>query len=201
MDMDAKKIKLKQNKPDGSLVSPDFSISFKQSVSEKENRQNSYDILSVLKGNNDVVIEANSSLFNLPASQRESSAMDFLDTIRALGLDYRYRKTASSSAPSFLSQLFGMNKNSSAHEILAYVPHSVWKTEDFCKAIPVFGARYYITDGPAESSKLLDDMSKMLDEEKRDFFKLIVFDASSFSYMGVYTKRLTYEDIKQLLRI
>lgn len=194
------KIKVKENKSDGSFSSPKFSISMKQSSSSDENRANSYEVLSALKGDSDIIIEVNSSLLNIPPWQRETYAKDFLYSVRELGLDYRYKKGVSQSSLSFLAQLFGFGKNNqSAHEILAYVPHSVWESENFYKILPIHGARYYVLKEPGDSSKILDQISNMLDEEKLDYFKFTVFDTSTFSYMGINGNNLTIDDIKRSL--
>lgn len=197
--MKDKKIKFKVNKSDGGLNSPQFSISWKQPASEDDTKLSSYEILSALKGDNDILIEVNSSLFNAPVSERETCAMNFLESVRDLGLDYRYRKGTSQASQSFISQLFGFNKNVQSHEILAYIPDKIWRTEGFYRVLPTYGARYYITREPVESSKILDDMSRMLDSEKLDYFKLTVFDSSIFSYMGLSSKTMTADDIKQAL--
>lgn len=198
MPFDNKSIKVKENKSDGSLSSPRFSISLKHLTSLNENRLTSYEILSALKGDNDVLIEANSSLFNMPLPERKSYAISFLNSVRELGLDYRYRKGVSQVSQSILAQLL-RNKNTGSHEILAYVPNKVWEMEGFYRILPLYGTRYYITKEPVESGKILDDMSRMLDSEKLEYFRLIVFDSSSLGYMGINSSSMTLSDIKQVL--
>jgi hypothetical protein len=192
------KLRLKKNKNNGGANFPKFSISFNQSTSKDESKLNSYDILSKLKGDNDLVLEVNSSLFNMHSSERESYATDILYSIRDFDLEYRYRKVASQSSGSIISQLFGLKKDSFAHEILAYIPDKIWRLDNFYTILPSYGARYYITKGHADGSKTLDSLSLMLDEEKIDFFKFSVFDSCCLGYMGI-TGNITLDEIEVLL--
>jgi len=194
------KLKVRENKNRSGMNSPQFTISFNPSSSKDECKLDSYNLLSKLKGDNDLVLEVNSSLFNLPTSERESYATDILYALRDFDLDYRYRKVPSQSAQSFFAQLLGLNKNSFSHEILAYIPDKKWHSENFYSILPFYGARYFITKGPADGSKTLDNMSLMLDNEKFEYFRFSVFASSNLGYMGI-TGNITIDEIKALLEL
>lgn len=193
------KLKLNERKGKGTMDSPQFSLSYKVNY-EQVDTKISYDILSALKGDNDVIIEVNSSLANVAKSEGEDSAIAFLQKIRSLGLDYSYRKVPAATKQSFLAQLFGGGKKENlAHEVLAYVPDKVWRDESFQSLLPVYGARYYVTKEPEESDKIVNEMCRMLDNEKVDYFKLIIFDVASFGQMGIVTNYLARSDLKNML--
>jgi len=198
MSLDMKKLKIRENKTDGGLNFARFALTYKVPDTQEQCRQNSFNIISLLKSGNDVIIEINSSLFNVSENRREEIVMGFIDDIRSLGLEYRYRKVAATGSQSFLSALFG-KKNNQAHEVLVYVPHNVWQQESFKSAIPLYGARYYVVNGSLEAGKALEDMYRMMDFEKLQFFKLVVFDAGLLGSMGINSQTLQMEDIKRLL--
>jgi hypothetical protein len=191
-------IKLKANKSSGNMSYPDYSLTFRQSGSELEERKNSYSILSALKGRSDVLVEINSSLLILPVEQREAQTLGFLDIVRALGLDYRYRKVSSGIIQSFISALFG-SKNSAAHEVLACVPDEIWSMPDFYQTIPIYGARFYVPGINESSGQLLDEMQQLPDSEKASKSKLIVFSAGFLGRMVITSKVLSEDNLRQML--
>lgn len=199
MVLENKNIKLKQVNTDASLESAQISLTYKQQGSEEKARESSYEILSALKSDNDVIIELNSTLFNLPDKEKDSYFRKFVETIRSLDLEYRYRKV-SVNTQSIFSFLFGQ-KTVQAHEILVYVPHEVWLTETFRSILPIYGARYYVTKEAAEADEILEEMYRMMDFDKLDFFKLIIFDAGTLSSMGINSSSLTIEDLKEMLGV
>ncbi|MBZ4666217.1 hypothetical protein [Mahella sp.] len=199
------KISIKENKQGTSLEAPRFALSYGQAADvDIENRRLiSFKILSALKGeSNDVILEIDSSLLNAPRQHRADIALDFVRAVRSAGIDFRYDKNA--ERVSFFSQLFriGDTGYSFHHRVLAYIPQSIWTSEGFINILPAEGVRYYITQPTVQSSKLLDDMHHgyILDDEKLDIFDLIVFDCCVFGQMGIYTKRLSLDDIKERLK-
>lgn len=195
------KIKIKEQKSGGTLNSPQFALTLEQTKSEEQQLKNTYEALTKLIGNSDVVISLDSSLLNLPSPQREPNILKFLDVIRGLGLEYKCAKVASSSSPSFLSGLLGGNKNTQEQEVLAYIPHEIWIKEDFEKVLPFYGARYYVAKENSGGLKLLEDLQKMLDSEKLEHFRLIIFSAICFNNIGIFSKFLTLSEIKNILGV
>lgn len=200
MSLDAKKLKIRENKTDGSLNFARFALTYKVPETLDQSRQNSFEILSLLKCDKDVIIEINSSLFSVPENRREMIVMDFIDNIRSLGLEYRYRKVAATGSQSILTLLFG-KKNNQAHEVLVYVPHNVWVQESFKSALPLNGARYFVVNESLDAAKALEDMDRMMDYEKIRFFPMVIFDAGMLGSMGINSQTLQMSDIKKLLGI
>lgn len=189
---------IKENKTQGELNAPQYSVLLQSAGSEEQKRRTSYKALTALIGGADVVMVLDSSLLNVPQAEREAYALKFLEDIRAFGLEYRYGKIASSAGPSLFSIIFG-SKSGHAHEILAYVPQSVWKTDEFEKVLPIYGAWYYVTENNTDANAVMDDLKRMTDPEKLDYFKLVVFDSSTYGSMGVNSSTLSLAEIKAML--
>lgn len=201
MNFESYSIKLKKNKNDSNLDSAQFSLSYKQHKTKADIKKQSYEIISALKGDNNLIIEMNSSLFSARVD-KDSHVKKFVNSIRDLNLDYRYNKVPAKGSPSFLSKIFGGDDNEYAHEILAFVPHNIWSTEDFENIIPLCGIRYYITKRTAldiGGEELLNEMSRMMDSEKLNYFKFIIFDGGRLANMGINSDHLSINDIKQRL--
>ena len=194
------KIKARENKSGGTFDNPRFTLTLGHTKLVEQQINNSYETLSKLIGNSDIVIVLDTSLMNLSSTKREPLALEFLENIRALGVAYKCTKTASSPNTSLLSGFMG-KKETQGFEIMAYIPHEIWVRDDFKKVLPFYGARYLVAKEKTEGSKLLDDMQKMLDTEKLDYFKLIIFSAIFFNSMGISAKYLTLSDIKNILGI
>lgn len=198
MDM---KMKLIERKTDNSLDSPRFVLTLGQAKSLELQISNNYDAVTMLIETNDVVFNLDSSLLSLPYPKRESHVMEFLEKIRQLNLEYKYQKYESQSKPSILSLMFGGNSNKKEHELFAYIPNEVWVNSEFKKEFPVYGARYFVLKENSDSSKLLEDMQKMLDTEKLEYFRMIIFDSVIMNSMGIFTKHLDLPDLKRMLGI
>lgn len=195
-----KKMKITERKTDNSLDSPRFVLTLGRMKSQDMQISGNYDAITKLIGTNDVVINLDSSLLSLPYSKRESYVIKFLETIRALNLEYKYQKFESQSKRSIISMLFG-SSNKKEHEILAYIPNELWAKCDFKNTFPVYGASYFVLKEKSDSSKLLEDMQKMLDAEKLEYFRMIIFDSVIMNSMGIFTKHLALSDLKTMLEI
>jgi hypothetical protein len=195
------KIQIKENKVKESLNFVQYILTYDTHGLKKENenltRENSYRIISMLKSDNDVVIEVNSSLLNIRGAQKQAYVFSLLDSLKSMGLDYRYRKMSSSSGQTILSFVIG--KKEDEHEIFIYVPDSVWRTSEFQDIMPAYGAKYYIYDGSLETNECLDNLYRITDEEKLDFFKITIFDPGILERMAINSKRLCLEDLKGLI--
>lgn len=198
MDM---RMKLTERKTENSLESPRFVLTFGQAKSLDLQTSDNYDAITKLIETNDVVIDLDSSLLSLPYPKRESHVMKFLETIRQLNLEYKYQKYESPSKPSLFSMLFGGNTNKKEHEILAYIPNDIWVKGEFKNKFPIYGARYFVLKGSPDSTKSLDDMQKMLDEEKLEYFTMIIFNNAIINSMGIFTNHLDLPDLKRILGI
>ncbi|HHW48042.1 MAG TPA: hypothetical protein GXX14_05420 [Clostridiaceae bacterium] len=196
-----KHIKFKVNKVSNDTDLPQYSVSYMSKSTKTDNRKTSFELISALKGDSDVVLEVNTSLFNVPQLPEDKFVAGFLEDIRRIGFDYLYRKVPASSK-SFFSQLLGLGKkNAQAHEILVYIPDESWKKGELYNIIPAYGVKYYITKDNSQGRQAMDDIYLLTDDERLDTFKLIIFDISYFAQMGITSRSLTADDIKRLIGI
>lgn len=85
--------------------------------------------------------------------------------------------------------------------MVAFIPYEVWSNAKVKSIIPFHGARYSVLKEKSDGSDVLDNLQKMLDNEKLDYFKLIAFDNMSLNSMGIYTNHHSLSDIKTILGI
>lgn len=204
MTTKTKKITVKENKSKGSLEMARFFVSYGRTDSEEEKRRNSYEMISLLKKENDLIMEVNTALLTFPqVNQREDYIFTLNRAIKELSLDFRYRKASASGSGNFFGDLFSFGKNKVAHELLIYVPDKVWRDENFAAILPIYGARYYICPNRPEREKLLDEIfnGQIMDDEKLDLFNPTIFDCSDFAQMGVFTKTMSLQELKNLLGV
>lgn len=202
MNMENYKIKLTRNnnKNERDHVLPDYSIVYKAKGSE--HTRAGYDILSRLKADNDLVMELSSSMILGTGLDTEKLTVDFLSNVRNMNLDYSCRQTSVPAKQSFLSQLFtGVNKATVSNEILAYISDTIWKEKSFQDMMPLYGARYYVTNNAENGKELLERMSRMTEPEKREYFKLIAFHASILGQFGIVSKYITESELKMMLEL
>lgn len=196
----ADKIKVKENKSWGGLTSPRFTLMLEAYTVEDQQRKSNYQVLSKLIGDNDILIELDSSLLNLPVKQREAYALQFLKDLRTLGIEYKCSKNTSAASSSFLSSLFGA-KASPSQQIVASIPNDIWTKPEMVDMISLYGARYFVPKEKTDGAKMLEDFQQIMDEERLDYFKLIAFNVITFNSIGVFTKCLSLSDINTLLGI
>ncbi|MGI6086177.1 MAG: hypothetical protein ACOYIF_12225 [Acetivibrionales bacterium] len=180
---------------------PQFSLSYKPEGGESKS-DISYEILSALKKDRDVVIEINTSLILDAKRSIPFSPEKFLSQIRNLNLVYSYRKSQRQGKPDFFSFLFGGKRDEDCHEIIFYVPDDVWKAEAIKKILPTFGVKYYIKDNSGnDAHNVLDEMNRLTDKEKADYFSYVIFDVAEFNQMGISSNQYGSDDIKEALGI
>lgn len=195
------KIKLTDTGNREKLNNPQFSISYWIKPGQPRETA-SYDMLSVLKGNNDVLMEVNSSLTFKLNNREKNSPDNILRDIRDLNLQYSYRKIHYPQRQNAFSFLMGGKKEEQeGAEILVYIPNEIWINQNFYKILPDYGVRYYIMKNSEDAQKVLDNMTKMTDNEKLEYFKLIIFHVASINQMGITSNFLNIENIKELLKI
>lgn len=192
-------IKIKENKSWGADSGPRFMLTFNTKASEEQKRKSSYDILSKLIKDNDIIMEVNGSLLNLPPKKRDSFASKFIEDIKALGLEYRCSNITSAVSNSLLN-LF-KNKTTEDQVVLAYVPNEIWSRAEMKNLIPFYGARYFVLKEKSDRSKALDYLQNIGENEQFDYFELIAFDAICLGAMGIYTKNYELSDFKAVLGI
>lgn len=193
------KIKLVDNRAKANSGIPQFSLSY-----NPENRQSesnvSYEVLSLLKEDNDIVIEIDTSLFIQSKKSKKFIPEDFISEIRKMNLEYSYKKSQSQKQD-FFSTLFGMKKAEEEHVVTVYVPGNVWNDELFKRILPDCGARYLIKKNTDEARKVLDEMNLLTDNERKNYFSFVIFDVSEYNRMGITSNHYGYDDIKKILGI
>jgi hypothetical protein len=192
-------ITIKENKTWEAESGPRFILRFNEKASKEQKRKNSYDVLSKLIGSSDVIVELNGTLLNLPSKQRDSHASEFIENIKALGLEYRCSKETRTTSPSLLN-LLG-KKTTQEQVVVTYIPNEIWSNPEMIKLISFYGAKYFVLKEKSEESEALDYFQRLQEDEQVDYYKAITFDAMSLSGMGIFTKHYELSDIKGLLGI
>jgi hypothetical protein len=194
------KLKITENKVVQGSLSPHFIISYNNLKNKiKQPQDNSYEIISLLKSKNDFFIEVDSSLLLASAALRENEVISFINNIRQMNLNYRYRQLPSSGEKKLFSLL---NRGSSTnHHVLVHIPQTIWAQEAFKFILPIHGVRYYITKKDVDSNKVLDDLfnGQLLDAEKIELFKFIIFDICNFGQMGINGTDISLVELKRIL--
>lgn len=193
------KIKLVDNKAKANSGVPQFTLSYN---AENRNSQSSisYEIITLLKEGNDIVIEIDTSLILQSKKSKKFIPEDFISEIKKLNLEYSYKKSQSQKQD-FFSTLFGMKKTEEEHVVTVYVPDNVWRNEALKKILPDCGVRYLIKKDTDEARKVLDEMNLLLDNERNNYFSYVIFDVSEFNQMGITSSHYGFEDIKKILGI
>jgi hypothetical protein len=179
-----------------------FFISYSSNCSNTDNKQKSYQLLSLLKQQNDVLLEIDSALTTLPNPSETDTAIEgLLKDLKGMGIDYRHQKSEAKDNKSLFG-IFNLNKTHIAHRILTYVPDKIWREDRFQKFLPSYGVRYYICKQQVVGDKLLEDLhcGRILDDEKKALFNLVIYDCSDFGQMGINTN-LSKEELQKLLDI
>lgn len=194
-------IKLIRNTQGKNDHMPQFSIAYPNLKTNEATRQNIHKIISAIKSNSDLVIEISSSMLVLSPAERDIYALDFLNAVKDMHLDYIYRKVPVSGGGSIIAQLFGKKNSDYSHEILVRVPNEVWNSESFLSVLSIHGSKYYVIDKVPEGRTYLEEMQNMTDDEKTNLAKIIIFDVGSYGTMGLFTKSMTEDEIKGKLGI
>lgn len=195
-NMEKFQIKFQKTGNNVNPEAPQYSLSYKA----KDDIKAGYEILSLLKGDESFVLEVSSSLILSPKINPQQYVEDFVKQVREMGLDYKIRQNTVQSR-SFFSQFFGTNKTATQTTIFVYVSDQIWKDGLFEKILPLHGARYYITNNDTDGKEILEKLDQMLESEKRQYFKMIVYHAAILHQFGISSELLNEENIKGLLKL
>lgn len=190
------KIKVQEMKSLPSMDSPNFVLTLEHAGSRDSSISNHYEAITKLVGSDDLVIGLDTSLMNLPNSKRESYFILFLEAVRGLDLEYRCFESDPALEQSFFASLL-KRKNAKRQEMLAFIPNEVWKQDEFRQSLPLYGARYYVTKDRSDT-QVLEKMLRMIDAEKLDYFKMIIFGSTFIDSIGICSKDLTLVELKEL---
>jgi hypothetical protein len=160
----------------------------------------SFQLLSLLKQQHDLILEFDSTLTNLPnPHETETAALSLLTSFTKLGIEYRHQKSEAKDNKGLLG-ILNLNKTYTAYRILAYVPDQIWRDNSFQPIIPRYGVRHYICKENVDGGKLLEDLytGRIKEEEKKELFAFIIYDCIEFGQMGIQTT-LSKDELQTLL--
>ncbi len=200
MNSNKQKIVIKENKKSDIAR---FFISYSLNRSKAENKERSFQIISALVKDHDIIMELDSSLIVLnSAKEKETSVLGIVKDLRELGIDYRYQKSESPSNSRSLLDLFSFNKNVTVHKVLAHIPNKTWKEADLLFMLPTYGVRYYIFKETIDGANLLEDIycGRITEAEKKDYFDYIIYDCSDFGQMGLNSD-ISKEELRKALEV
>lgn len=196
MSLDKYRIKFRKISDRISMGSPQYSLTYR---SDPQNAAGiSHGILSALIEKNDVIIEINSDM-NGSKLKNYDPVADFMDKTGQFDLAYRKKLVPSEKNNSFLSFLMGSGKRKQASEALIYIPNSVWFHPVIKDCLPVYGARYYITEPTADAAAKLNETERLNEEGIAAVFRMIIFDLAVCGQMGISSMYLSMDEIKGML--
>ena len=195
---------IKENKTGNGVDTPRFFIDYGRKPDE--NQLVSYQIISRLKRDADMIVKLDSSLLNLPVKQRDSIILDLIEELKSLGLKYHYRKYLGPASPNLWNQLFPLRKNEEyRHELVIDWPDTVWRQQSpprtaFRNALS-YGTFYYICKDFGQGSWLAEEFfnGRISSENRSDYFTLSVFDWTAYGQMGLFTGKLGITELTELL--
>jgi hypothetical protein len=198
---------IKENKAGNGLESPSFFIDYDRKRPAAENRAVSYQILSLLKQDADLVIKLDSSLLNLPLKQREGMILDLIEELKLKGLEYRYRRYLGPPSPNLWNQLLPFRKEEYRHEVIIYLPDQVWRQQNSLDSALMralgYGTYYYVCKPSHQGPEIVDAYfnGQISPRNQNEFFTLGVFDWTDFCQMGLFAGSLSLTDLKMLLKM
>ena len=196
MTLENYRIKIKRNPNKIKDGSPQYSLTYNSDALNAS--RISHDILSVFIGENDVIIEINSDMSG-PVNKQSEPVAAFLDKTAIFDLVCKKKNVLSEKSNSLLGLFVGSKKRKQASEALIYIPNNVWCNPDFKKFLPLYGAKYYITDQTVDASAKLNEIAEMNEEDKAEAFRMVIFDLAICGQMGVASAALSMDDITGML--
>lgn len=188
------KIKIYENMSDKNLEVPKISLQY--SSKKVENSQISYDIISRLKAEDNIIIGLNSSFLNLRSSDTKAFLSNLIELLENMGLEYRNKKILVNAKRTILS-FSTEGKKTEGFELIAFIPHKVWCDGEVRKIIPNIGVSYYILKSSYEHD--LDTFINLDEDGKNGLCSMVIFDYILLGNMGINTSILKKDDIIQLL--
>ena len=161
----------------------------------KDSSQVSYEILSKLKAQDDMILEVNSSLLNLSEKENKELLSKLAKSLEKMNIEYTSKKIRVNAKRSILS-IAVSSKEIDGFELFAYIPDNAWRDEVIKEFIPQIGVRYYILE---PGSQINPDSFAILDEEEKNkLCTMVIFDHILFGCMGINTS-YSKQDILDIL--
>lgn len=167
-------------------------LSISYSARKIDNSQASYEIISALKADDNIIIELNSSLLNLSQKDNMMLFTELIDSLEAIGIEYRNKKISVSAKRSLFSIAIE-GKKIEGFELFAFIPHEIWCDQEFRKIIPNVGVKYYLPKSSSENN--LDAFVNLGENEKLELCRMVIFDNILFGSMGINTSIYKKDDI------
>jgi len=191
------KLKLRENSNISDQNIPRFSLSYQ--VKKVDPGNASYDILTALSDNSDIIIELDTDYLDDKLNINRRCFQRFTNTVSSLGLTHSLKEFASTHSYSMFGFQMESRKKKQTHKFAVYVPRNVWENELFKDNLPICGARYYVTKSPMNAEDIVNKIWTMDEKEIKKIFKLIIFDFTFYGQMGIVTDLFNKEDIHRLL--
>lgn len=177
---------LKENK--GSR--PRYSLLYRRNGLDRSSKKLSYDIISRLVKDRDLLVELDSSLFSGSTSEAEEKVFaELVVKLRDLNIDYKYSKRSSPEERKIFGLSISKAQTGIRHVLLIYIPNRFWVQDGFWELLPQQGVTYHVLKQETNGPELLDAIyaGRLLDEEIRKHYETTIFDYYSFGQMGIDT--------------
>ncbi|WP_024833674.1 hypothetical protein [Ruminiclostridium josui] len=184
------KLKISENKKVKGAIS-DFTISY--SSKKTDNKSVSNKIISALKGNENIIVEIDSSLMTLDEDKKIYLLGRLTAALENLNMNYIVNKVHYDKKRSFLSVPIE-SKKVEGLKIYILADENIWRNEQFTEMIPEYGVRYYISRGFSD----LETFSKEDEEERSNKCSMVIFDHIMLGSMGINTSK-SFEELKSML--
>ncbi|AEY65469.1 hypothetical protein [Clostridium sp. BNL1100] len=184
------KLKISENKKVKGAIS-DFTISY--SSKNPNNKSASNKIISALKGNENIIIEIDSSLMTLDEDKKNYLLGRLTAALERMSLNYIINKVYYDKKRSFLSVPIE-SKKVEGLEIYVFADDNIWGNEEFTDVIPEYGVRYYISGGFND----LETFTGEDEEERTNKCSMVIFDHIMLGSMGINTSK-SLEELKSML--
>ncbi len=171
-----------------------FAISY--SAKNIDNSQISYEIVSLLKAGNDIIIEINSSFLKLSESESKMLLSKLIEEFNDYGVLYKKRKISVHTRRTMFS-ISLKSEIIEGFELFAVIPDAIWRNEKFKRIIPNMGVRYYLPISIKDV--VLDEFIDLEENEKTSQCNWVIFDYILSGSMGINTCRMKKEDIQALI--
>jgi len=196
MSFDNYRIKFRKISDQINGDSPQYSLTYKSDLQNAG--RISHEIISAFIGKNDVIIEINSDM-NGSMTKKYDPVAEFLDKVSQFNLVSRHKKVLSEKPSLFLGFPLGFGKKKQASEALVYIPNSVWFHPYLKNCLPLYGAKYYITDQTPDAPAKLDEIAALNEEDIASSVRMIIFDLAACGQMGISSMHLSGDEIKGML--
>ncbi len=184
------KLKISENRKVKGAIS-DFTISY--SSKNSDNKSASNKIISAFKGNQNIIIEIDSSLMTLDEDKKNLLLGRLTAALEKLNPKYIINKVHYDKKRSFLSVPIE-SKKVEGLKINIFADHNIWGKEEFTDVIPEYGVRYYITEVFSDLETFMEEN----EEERGNKCSMVIFDHMVLGSMGINTtKSLT--ELKSML--